>query len=268
MNDISLSFIATLTQSLGNRHLDFHEKFTFIEDQNKRKINYLSAGVCMPIFYDAGQFYIQLIKRSSKVSQPGDLSFPGGMLSPLKDHLLKFFISTGIVPIIHDNRHLKMHLYDRQVRRILTLFLASALREAWEEIGMNPYHLIYLGPLPTYTLTMFQRIIFPSVCFLRKPTGFRLNDEVDRIVNIPLTLFFDELCYFRLIVEMPHLREQGGEFPALLFQERNGEEHILWGATFFLMMKLLEIVYDFHLPSIPPERTIKKTLVPDYHHNS
>lgn len=267
MNDISSSFIATLTQTLGNQRLDFLDQFIFIREQNKRKIPYLSAGVCMPIFYDGGQFYIQLIKRSSKVSQPGDLSFPGGMLSPLKDNLLKFLISAGIIPTIRYNKHLMLNHYDRRTRRIITLFLASALREAWEEVGMNPGRLIYLGPLPTYTLKMFQRVIFPSVCFLKQQSGYRLNDEVDRIINMPLTFFFDDSCYFRLAVEMAQRNDHVEEFPCLLFQERNGEEHILWGATFFLIMKLMEIVYDFHIPTIPQEKTIKKTLLADYHHH-
>jgi len=268
MNDISSSFIATLTRSLGNRHLDFHEKLTFIQDQNKDKINYLSAGVCIPIFYDAGQFYIQLIKRSLKVSQPGDLSFPGGMLSPMKDNLLECFISWGFIPIMRRNKHLFLNHYESKVRRIIKLFLASALREAWEEIRMNPCRLIYLGPLPTYTLKMFRRVIFPSVCFIQKQSKYRLNDEVERIINIPLRLFFDEGSYFRLAVEMPERGEQGEEFPCLLFRERNGtQEHILWGATFYLIMNLLEIVYNLQVPPIPESRTIKKTLLANYHHS-
>jgi len=268
MNETSSSFIATLTQSLRNRHLDFQERFAFIKDQNKHKISYLSAGVCIPIFYDAGQFYIRLIKRSLKVSQPGDLSFPGGMLSPMKDNLLECFISLGIIPILRRNKHLLLNHYDSNVRRIIKLFLASALREAWEEIGINPCRLIYLGPLPTYTLKMFRRVIFPSVCFLQKQSEYRLNDEVDRIIDMPLTLFFDERSYFRLAVEIPERGEQDEEFPCLLFLDRNGtQEHILWGATFYLIMNLLEIVYDLKIPPIPETRTIKKTLLADYHHS-
>jgi 8-oxo-dGTP pyrophosphatase MutT (NUDIX family) len=267
MSDIILSFIATITQSLGNRTLDFYEKTVFIHDQNNHHVNYLSAGVCMSFYYHSGEFYVQLIKRSAKVSQPGDLSFPGGMLSPIKDNLLKHLISVGIIPLFNNNPYLAINKSDKKTSRLMTLFLASAIREAWEEIRMNPFNLIYLGSLPTYTLKMFHRIIFPSVCFLKSQSHYHMNDEVDRIINIPLSAFFNELNYYRLYVEVPHISGHKEEFPCLLFKERNGEEHLLWGATFFLIMDFLKIVRNFHPPSIPSERSIKKILLPDYHHN-
>jgi len=80
------SFIESVTRSLGTCTLDFHEKKVFIDNQKKNRVDYLAAGVCMPFYHYAGEFHVQLIKRSSKVSQPGDLSFPGGMLSPFQDN--------------------------------------------------------------------------------------------------------------------------------------------------------------------------------------
>ena len=150
----------------------------------------------------------------------------------------------------------------------MTLFLASAIREAWEEVHINPFRLIYLGPLPTYTLKMFQRVIFPSVCFLESKSHYQLNDEVDGIIDMPLSAFLNESNYHRLYIEMPKTPDCQKEFPCLLFKEANGEEHILWGATFFLIMNFLQIVHDFQIPAIPAERYISKTLLPEYHHHS
>ena len=266
MNETQTSFIERLTQSLQNPHIDFHEKYLLIRNQQGKETKYLSAGVCMPIFSEADRFYFQLIKRSAKVSQPGDLSFPGGMLNPIQDYPLRYMITSGIIPVIRRNRFLAVKQYPPHNMRAMTLFLANALREAWEEVGMNPYHLVYLGSLPTYTLKTFHRVIFPSVCFVTgQQARYRLNEEVDRIVNLPLTICFDESNYFQLIIEMPAGSPEPVEkFPCLLFKDESGYEHILWGATFALVMGLLEVVYDFHIPAIPDEKSIKKTLLPNY----
>jgi 8-oxo-dGTP pyrophosphatase MutT (NUDIX family) len=267
MNEIVSSFISTVTQSLGKQPIDFHERNVFIREQLDRHIHYLAAGVCMPLYYNGGEFYIQLIKRSATVSQPGDLSFPGGMLSPVKDNVLKYLISSGIIPLLKNNKYLDINKRNNYDDRLIILYLSSAVREAWEEVRINPFHLVYLGSLPSYTLKMFHRVIFPSVCFLKSKSNYRLNDEVDRIIDIPLSTFLNESNYFRLCIEMPQAPGRKEAFPCLLFRESSGEEHILWGATFFLIMSFLETVYDFRIPTVPTERSIKKTLLPDYHRN-
>jgi len=267
INQDAPSFISSVTRSLGTYALDFYEKKVFIDHQKQNHLDYLSAGVCMPFYFHSGEFHVQLIKRSSKVSQPGDLSFPGGMLSPLQDNLLKHLISFGIIPVLRGNAGLRLRERDRKTRRLMILFLASAIREAWEEVRLNPFDVIYLGSLPAYTLKIFQRIIFPSVCFITRKPRFQMSDEVDRLLHIPLSVFFNDLHYHRLLVEIPHLSNRKEEFPSLLFRDKDGTEHLLWGATFFLMMNFLEIVCNFHPPIIPPERTMTKILLPDYHHN-
>jgi len=267
INQDASSFISSVSQSLGTHTLDFCEKKVFIDDQKRKHVNYLSAGVCMPFYYYAGEFHVQLIKRSLKVSQPGDLSFPGGMLSPFQDNILMHLISSGIIPVLHGSAELKLSERDKKTRRLIILYLASAIREAWEEVRLNPFHLIYLGSLPAYSLKIFRRIIFPSVCFITKKPRFQISDEVDRLIHIPLSAFFNDLNYHRLLVEIPQLSNCEEEFPGLLFKDKEGTEHLLWGATFFLMMRFLEMVCEFQLPVIPTERVIKKVLVPEYQHN-
>ena len=268
INQDASSFISFVTQSLATHHLDFYEKKVFIDNQKKNHVDYLSAGVCMPLYYYSGEFHVQLIKRSSKVSQPGDLSFPGGMLSPFQDNLLMHLISLGIIPIIRNNSELQLKEKDKKTRRLMILFLASAIREAWEEVRLNPFDVIYLGSLPAYSLKIFRRIIFPSVCFITKKPRFQISDEVDRLIHIPLSVFFNDLHYRRLFVEIPNWSDgKVEEFPSLLFKDKDGTEHLLWGATFFLMMHFLEIVCNFHPPVIPAESVLTKALAPNYHHN-
>ncbi len=221
----------------------------------------------MPFYYYAGGFYVQLIKRSLTVSQPGDLSFPGGMMSPVKDRILRFAITSGMLPIIKRNPALNFDREDPQTFGLQMLFLASAVREAWEEVRLNPYHIVYLGPLPTYTLQFFQRIIFPSVCFIGKKSRYQMNEEVERLVRIPLAAFFNPDNYYRLLVQSAHSNVHRECFPCLLFKDKRNEEHILWGATFFLMMNFLRIVYRYEVPAIPKDRFLNKTLSPGYHRN-
>ncbi len=49
--------------------------------------------------------------------------------------------------------------------RLICLFLANALRETWEELGLNPMRIRFLGPLPTYSLILFRRTIFPLMAW-------------------------------------------------------------------------------------------------------
>jgi hypothetical protein len=53
------------------------------------------------------------------------------------------------------------------------------------------------------------------------------------------------------------------EFPCLIHEDDDGEE-ILWGATFYIIMNFLRIVFDFQLPNLHSRRIRKKTLNPDY----
>ncbi|MBN1547354.1 MAG: CoA pyrophosphatase, partial [Syntrophaceae bacterium] len=246
--------------------LDYLEKLHFIESEKKKNAIYLSAGVCMPFYYYAGEFHIQLIKRSASVSQPGDLSFPGGMLNPVQDHFIKYLLISGLLPALKKNNELRLSERDRDTRQLMTLFLASAVREVWEEVRLNPFNIIFLGSLPTYNLKMFRRIIFPSVCFVSRKSRFQMNDEVESLLHIPLSYFFDSSHYHFLRVEIPNTVSRQEEFPSLLFKDKTGQEHILWGATFFVIMRFLDIVYHFKMPSIPQGRLIYKTLLPTYNH--
>jgi 8-oxo-dGTP pyrophosphatase MutT (NUDIX family) len=260
------SFIKKVTDCLSAQSLDFSEKFQ--EINIGRQASYLAAGVCMPIYYYASEFHIQLIKRSSTVSQPGDLSFPGGMLNPLQDHFLKYALITGVLPALRNNRYLRFSEKDQATRRLMLLFLANAMREAWEEVRLNPFHVIYLGALPTYTLRIFRRIIFPSVCFIARKSRYQINDEVESLLHIPLSYFFDSSHYSLLrVVDSNGVVARPEDFPCLHFTDKSGQEHILWGATFFVIMKFLKIVYGFELLEIPGDRLMYKTLQPEYRPN-
>ena len=80
----------------------------------------------------------QLIKRSSRVSQPGDLSCPGGMIHPVLDRLLRPLLIHGPFSIVRGPARIYASAAGTSLPENHALFLANALRESWEEIGLSP----------------------------------------------------------------------------------------------------------------------------------
>jgi hypothetical protein len=156
----------------------------------------------------------------------------------------------------------------RKTFGLISLFLTNAIREAWEEIGLNPFNVRYLGALPSYELSMYRRTIFPLVAFMPDEQNLRPNYEVERIVEIPLDAFLDESSYGRFTAVSAEGKatadEDANGAPCLVHRDHNGKEEILWGATFFVIMSFLKTVIGFRPPEPLPERIVKKILPPHY----
>jgi 8-oxo-dGTP pyrophosphatase MutT (NUDIX family) len=210
-----------------------------------------------------GEFQVQLIKRSSRVPQPGDLSLPGGMLHPV-DRLLRYALAWGWPPIVGKEARGYALAQPPPAYRLITLFLANALRESWEEIHLRPSKVRFLGPLPSYDLRHFRATIFPLAGLLSDPGVLRPNREVERIVEVPLSAFLRSDLYGCYQIAPPDpARRSDAEFPCLIFQDRNGEE-ILWGATFNIIISFLAIVTGFSLPDWKSGRLVRRSLPADY----
>ena len=96
----------------------------------------------------------------------------------------------------------------------------------------------------------------------------RLSWEVEKIVPIPLAAFFNPQNYAIYSLEIPEkLIAQGipspWEFPCLVHLE-NGEEEILWGATFKVIQSFFRIVFHFSFPSPDSRRIIRRPLASNY----
>lgn len=118
------------------------------------------SSVLVPIGWndDTHRDEILLTKRTMSVlTHKGQISFPGGFHSP-KDRTL----------------------------------LDTALRETWEEIGMESQYVEILGALSPVT-TLRRISIYPWVGRVKFPHPFVLNTaEVDRLVVLPLTRLLEE----------------------------------------------------------------------------
>jgi len=218
---------------------------------------------------DSG-FVLQLIKRSSEVPQPGDISCPGGMLHPVTDPLLKRVLLSGVTPILRGKARSMAKARGAATYERITLFLTNAVREAWEEVRLNPFNIRFLGPLPSRELYVFSRIIFPVVGLVKRPWRFQPNWEVERIVEIPLAALFERGNYGTLTVELEstipfrHEVEPVRNFPCFLYTPPGGREEVLWGATLSIVLNFLDIVFGFTLPAENSNRVIRKSLRPDY----
>jgi 8-oxo-dGTP pyrophosphatase MutT (NUDIX family) len=259
-----------IMDKLAGVPIDFKETIFQIDKSRKEGSSHLKAAVVLLLNFKKNggksEYVFQLIKRSQKVSQGGDISCPGGMLQPRQDSFLNFILKTGIFPAIRGRKASRTQKVDRETAALINLFLVNALREAWEEIGLNPLNTRYLGALPSYTLSMFARTIFPVVCVTRRQYSFKLSSEVEKMLEIPLSFFFHSNNYATLDVTTSLGEGEPLQYqtPCLVFPDDNGNEDILWGATFNIIHNFLRIISDDSLPSGNSSRILSKVLTPKY----
>lgn len=192
-----------------------------------------------------------LNKRSQRVLQPGDLCCPGGGVEPL-DRLLSRVLRWPFSPLFRWPSWRHWQAQDPQLAHGLSLMLGTVLREAWEEMRLNPLRITFLGPLQVQPLIMFERSIYPLACWVSTIDGLQPNWEVERIVLIPLRHLMETHRYgryrLRFVSEGVETRRKE-DFPCFIHKGRHGRE-VLWGATFRITMDFLKRVYSFQPPEI------------------
>ena len=248
--------------------IDYREKYISIVQSNTAGANQLEAGVVVLLHYKNSEYNFQLIKRSEAVTQAGDISCPGGILEQSTDEMLShILLKTGIVRTFDDRMLNDLPNKDEQTVSLVSLFLMNALRESWEEIGLSPLNVFFLGALPSYSLTYFSRTIFPVVCLVKEPYDCRLSTEVEKLLEMPLSYFFQSSSYATLEVESglgSSDPRYNMKFPCLIIPDGHGKDDILWGATFHIITNFLQIISGYSLPPLSPLRIVKKTLSPHY----
>jgi 8-oxo-dGTP pyrophosphatase MutT (NUDIX family) len=159
------------------------------------------ASVLIPLFMDGDEDRIVLTKRTETVKyHKGEISFPGGM-------------------------------YEREDEDAL----ATAMRECWEEIGVEPEHMEILGRLDDmHTYTGF--IISPFVGLIPYPYDFRVNpDEVSYIVYLPVPF----LLSCAPVVETVDFQGGVTRAPAIYYENER-----IWGATCRILLQLRRIIQN------------------------
>ena len=157
-----------------------------------------AAGVLVPILIDDGRASVFLTKRSSALKHhPGQIAFPGG----------------------------KQDDSDADV-------IAAALREAQEEIGLDPANVKVLGTMPAHeTVTGF--VVTPVIAQVLAP--FRPvpePGEVDEVFQVPLSHVMDVARYS---VQSRRWRGQQRMYYTVPFGA-----YYIWGATARILRALAD----------------------------
>lgn len=222
-----------------------------------------ASAVLLLLGWSAGEPCLILNKRSERVRQPGDLCCPGGSVSPAADAALARALRLPFSPLGRWRGWARLRRERPADSRWMALFLATGMREAFEEMRVNPLRLKVLGPLPPHRLVLFRRVIFPLAAWVPETVRFRPNWEVRAIVRIPLARLLDPAGYVRYRLRMPWQEQRGraeeggaeGDYPGFRFRSPGGEE-ILWGATYRIVVRFLEEVFAF----TPPEEASRPSV--------
>jgi 8-oxo-dGTP pyrophosphatase MutT (NUDIX family) len=167
-------------------------------DNNRQK----NAAVLIPLIWQTNQWEILFTRRSNNVQDhKGQVSFPGGVIE--KDD--------------HD-------------------IIATAMREAKEEINLDPEDAHVLGFLADYETSSNYKIT-PVVAVIRNSQKIKAStNEVDAIFTIPMTFLEDVRNHS---VQM-WKRSDRKSVPVLFYSEYNGE--LLWGITARITNDLLKMI--------------------------
>ena len=113
----------------------------------------------------------------------------------------------------------------------------TALREAEEEIGLNPGNVRLLGRLnDVLTITHFR--VTPVVGIISWPFDIQIEPvEVERIFTIPLFWLADPENWYEKNVTPSGVTRS---FPVIYYHPYDGE--ILWGATARMTQNFLEVL--------------------------
>ncbi|MDQ1445490.1 MAG: hypothetical protein QOI20_1954 [Acidimicrobiaceae bacterium] len=159
------------------------------------------AAVLVPVFEEDGQARVILTRRSDKLrSHTGEVSFPGGRLDPEESPL------------------------------------AAALREAGEEIGLDPADVEILGQLEPLATLSSRSGITPFVGVLPGRPVLRPNPhEVEHAFDVALVELLDEAVYREERWDTPW----GDDRPVHFFDL---PDDVVWGATARILHQLLELI--------------------------
>lgn len=105
---------------------------------------------------------------------------------------------------------------------------ATALREAYEEVGLEAGAAQVLGELPVY-VTGSSFIVSPVVALVRADCVLHPNPyEVARVFEVPLSFLLDPAHHRRHVFEYGGQQRQWYSMP---YRDAEGYEHFIWGAT-------------------------------------
>jgi len=118
--------------------------------------------------------------------------------------------------------------------------VGTALREAWEEVGLEAKFVEVIGLLPRYG-TVSAYLVTPVVALVAP--GFTLTPhdfEVADVFEVPLAFLMDPAHHRRHRVDAPDGRREWLSMPWT--DPATGKEHFIWGATAGMLRNLYRLL--------------------------
>jgi 8-oxo-dGTP pyrophosphatase MutT (NUDIX family) len=168
-----------------------------------------SAAVLVPLLRHGGELRVLYTRRSDRIrSHRGEVAFPGGRFDRRDPHLL-----------------------------------AAALREAYEEVGIEPQAVDVLGsfePRRTYSTDI---LVTPFIGMVHGSPELRPDPkEVAEIFDVPIRALSDRRYYGRYAASSDD--GSSSDRPAILY---NGQ--VIWGLTYELTLRFLELMPSLLRPA-------------------
>jgi|AntRauTorcE11897_2_1112592.scaffolds.fasta_scaffold06684_3 8-oxo-dGTP pyrophosphatase MutT (NUDIX family) len=134
--------------------------------------------------------------------------------------------------------------------------IATALREAQEEVGLDPHQVEVLGPLGEL-ISLHGIRVTPFVGLIPGQLElFPCEEELDAIFQVPVRWFFDD--------PRSHTDEIQVAEQRLYVPSYNWDEFTIWGLSAMMLVELLQVGFnmDISLNHKPQGKTIKRPVRP------
>lgn len=163
--------------------------------------NVRKSAVLILFYPDNGIIKTVLMERASDNSvHSGQISFPGG----------------------------KYETQDKNLEN-------TALREAWEEVGLETEKVTILGPLSKLFIPPSNFDVYPFVGYTLEKPQFNTNREVESLIEIDI----NRLIKPETFTEMPIIVRNSTKIQVPCYLV---DQHIIWGATSMIISELLEVI--------------------------
>ena len=159
-----------------------------------------AAAVLIALFEEDGEARVVLTRRTTTLpSHQGEVAFPGGKVDEGEDEV------------------------------------AGALREAEEEVGLDPTTVEIVGSLDHMVTVSSRFVLMPFVGFLAGRPELTANDaEVEAIFDVSLAHLITDPVFRAEVWDVG-----AGEWPMYFFEL---DHDIVWGATARVLFQLLQLV--------------------------
>jgi len=113
----------------------------------------------------------------------------------------------------------------------------AALREANEEVGLDPEEVTILAELTPTKIPVSGFEVFPVLAITEKPPEFvRQESEVEEVIEIPIASIIDPSMKKKMNIKISSGRELQ-DVPIFNFNNR-----IIWGATSMILNEVIQIL--------------------------